>query len=229
MKGSLGMSGDRAFWSLLSSNYDAQRAYPRFELATAPADADGPVTILEDARTLTGLGGYFLSQGDLYVLGDGDAGTYTAYGSQDRPPAGVLRLRNGARTFDPDYFIDPERATGSSGIVASLPIDEENVLLRVWDPAEPVPTLMDDYWSGRNFISQRLYILSLSSGSITSFPALPKGGFSCNVQYRIDSSTFFSLPNEGGTAEDVYRLGIDDIENVFSLPGAGFFGMGRLR
>jgi hypothetical protein len=82
------------------------------------------------------------------------------------------------------------------------------------------------YWSAQNFISKRI---SLESGDVADFPALPKGGFSSNIQDRIDGATYFSLPRADGSADVAYRLLPEGIAEAFSIPGAGYWGMGRAR
>jgi hypothetical protein len=64
---------------------------------------------------------------------------------------------------------------------------------------------------------------------VADFPALPKGGFSSNIQDRIDGATYFSLPRADGSADVAYRLLPEGIAEAFSIPGAGYWGMGRAR
>jgi Domain of unknown function (DUF4374) len=223
----IGVSGSNMYWALLSQNYDALQLYPRNVVAIAPAGADGPVTLVEDDRCVPALGGYIMTNGDIYLVGGADADAIAAYNpSAAYPSPCIVRIRAGATEFDPDYYVNLRQATGSPSIVGTWRINDESVLARVWDPTEPLPPVIDDYWAGQSFISKSI---DLATGAATDFPALAKGGFSSNIQDRIDGATYFSLPRADGSADVAYRLLPAGIEEAFSIPGAGYWGMGRVR
>ncbi len=222
----IGVSGNNLYLSVFSANYDDQICYPKNVVAIIPTDKDGPVTLVEDGRTLPGLGGYVLPNGDVYVVGDGDAGNFSAYGPASNPPAGVLRIKAGQAAFDPSYFINLETATNSPGVVANWKIDQNTLLARVWDSTTPLPKAVDEYFAAQNFISKKV---DLTTGKAVDFPALPKGGFSSNIQDVVDGKTYFPLPNSDGSAEIAYRLTADGIQQAYTIPGAGYWGMRRIR
>jgi hypothetical protein len=223
----LGVSGDRVYWALLTTNFDALEVYPKNVIAFTDARKDGPVTFVEDDRCVPSLGGYIVSSGDIYLVGGADADAVANYNTDANYPGScVVRVPAGSDEFDPDYMIDLWKAANTPSISGTWLIDDDNVLLRAWDSEVPLPATYDDYWAGTDFVSKRL---ELESGEVSDFPALERGGFSSNVQYRVDNATYFSLPNADKSADEVYRLGKDGIENVFSIPGGGFWGFGRLR
>lgn len=222
----IGVSGNNLYLSLVSANYDDLVCYPRNVVAIVPTDKDGPVMLIEDSRTLPGLGGYVMPNGDIYVIGDGDAGNFAAYGPANYPPSGVLRIKAGQLAFDPSYFVNLETVTNSPGIAANWFIDQNTILTRVWDSATPLPRAVDSYFAAQNFISKKV---DLSTGKATDFPALVKGGFSSNIQDLIDNKTYFPLPNADGSADIAYRLTADGIQQAYSIPGGGYWGMRRVR
>ena len=223
----IGRSGSSVYWSVISMNYENVQVYPKNVLAIAPAEADGPVTIIEDDRCVPALGGYITSNGDVYLVGGADADAIRAYNpGAAYPPTCVVRVNAGTQEFDPDFYVDLSLATGSPAMPGSWRIDDQYILARVWDPADPMPATIDDYWSGNSFISKRI---DLQSGEVTDFAAPPKGGFSSNIQDRIDGLTYFSLPNADGSADVAYRLDRDGIQQAFTIPGAGYWGMQRVR
>jgi len=223
----IGVSGENVYWAFISMNYDAQKLYPKNVVAIAPKDADGPVTIVEDDRCVPSLGGYLMTNGDVYLVGGADADAITLFNRADNyPPSCVLRIKAGAATFDADYFFRLKDVTGSPSVVGTWRINDEKVLARVWDPAEPLPEASDDYWSSQSFVSKSI---DLSSQTSVDFPALPKGGFSSNIADSVDDATYFSLPRADGGAEVAYRLEPDGITEAFTIPSAGYWGMRRIR
>jgi uncharacterized protein DUF4374 len=223
----IGRSGDNVYWAVISTNYDAVEVYPKNVLAIAPADEDGPVTIVEDDRCVPALGGYITGNGDIYLVGGADADAIRAYNpAAAYPPTCVVRVKANATEFDPDFFIDLTQATGSPALPGTWRIDDQYVLARVWDPEDPMPETIDEYWSGTSFVSKRI---DIQTGEVSDFPAPPKGGFSSNIQDRIDGATYFSLPSAEGDADVAYRLGVSGIDEVFTIPGAGYWGMQRVR
>jgi hypothetical protein len=222
----IGVSGNNLYLSVFSANYNDLVCYPKNVVAIIPTDKDGPVTLIEDSRTLPGLGGYVMTNGDIYLVGDGDAGNFSAYGPAAYPSAGILRIKAGQTAFDPSYFVNLETATNSPGIVGNWRIDQNTILARVWDSTTPLPKAVDSYFASQNFISKKV---DLTTGKAVDFPALVKGGFSSNIQDFIDNKTYFPLPNSDGSADIAYRLSSDGIQQAYTIPGAGYWGMRRIR
>lgn len=222
----VGISGNNLIYTIDLEDYNNLKSYTKNVVAMIPTTTNGPVKVIEDSRTLIGINGYVMANGDTYLMGEGNAGTYSAYGPSNYPPAGILRIKAGATTYDPSYFVDLEKATGSSAIAANWKIDDNTLLLRIWDPATKLPTNIDDYWSGKSFISKKL---DLATGAVTDFPALAKGGFASNIQDVVDSKTYFPLPNSDGSADIAYQLSADGIKQIYTIPGGGYWGMRRIR
>jgi len=223
----VGVSGENVYWALLSTDYDSLKVYPKNVLVVAPVNADGPVTIVEDERCVPSLGGYIVNSGDVYLVGGADADALAAYNPAGTyPNSCILRVRAGSMSFDPDYRIDLLQAANTPSVVGSWLIDDASVLLRVWDASDPLPSVIDEYWSASNFISKRI---ALADGQVEDFPDPPKGGFTSNVQYRVDGATYLSLPNADGSADIVYRIAATGTEPIFTIPGGSFWGLGRLR
>lgn len=226
--GQIGISGNYMYYTVFYSNYDNLKIYPNVMIAAVPIDGGTEVKIFEDTRILPGISGYVSQNGDVYVMGSNDASSFKAYSAEGSswPNAGILRIKKGELGFDPGYHVDLNANTGSKGIVGDWKIDDDNLLVRVYDPLDALPAAYDDYYGSKNFISQKI---NIKTGEVAPYPGLAKGGFSSNIQDWIDNVTYFPLPNSGGTAEVAFRLKTTGIEEAFQIPGAGYWGMRRIR
>ncbi len=226
--GQIGISGNYMYYTVFYSDYDNLKVYPKMMVAAVPVDGGTNVQIFEDDRALPGITGYVAANGDVYVMGSNDASSFKAYSSEGNsyPDAGILRIKKGETSFDPSYYINLNEVTGSKGIVGDWKIDDDYIMARVYDPANELPAAYDDYYGSQNFISKKI---NIKTGATEDYPALPKGGFSSNIQDWIDNMTYFSLPNNDASAEIAYRLKPNGIEEAFQIPGAGYWGMRRIR
>lgn len=223
----IGVAGNRMHWAFISSNYDALKVYPKNVLGVASTETNDPVTSIEDGRCIPSLGGYISSAGDIYLAGGADADVMSAYNPQAAyPPSCVLRVKAGSSSFDPDYFIDLHKVLDTPAIPGHWRIDDNTLLVLMWDKALPLPATYDEFWSSKTFISKKL---DLTTGAVSDFPGFQRVGFSSNIQDRVDGVTYLSIPRDDGSADVAYRLKPDGIEEAFSLPGAGYWGMARLR
>ncbi|HJL14326.1 MAG TPA: hypothetical protein RMH99_01650 [Sandaracinaceae bacterium LLY-WYZ-13_1] len=115
--------GDRVFVTLAWTNFSLLDVVPSVGLLVIDAENDAVEGLLEDDRCAAAGGAFVDENGDLYVLGDNDDGRYAAFGSRDLPPPCLLRVREGADGFDPDYYLDLSEVTGAEevGHIAGLP------------------------------------------------------------------------------------------------------------
>ncbi len=226
--GQIGVSGNYMFYTVYYSNYDNLKVYPKMVVAMVPIDGGTTVKIVEDDRILPGIAGYIADNGDVYLMGTCDATSFKAYSSEGGtyPDAGILRIKSGETTIDASYHINLADVTGSDVIIGDWKIDDDNVLARVYDPADALPAAYDDLYGSTNFISKKV---NIKTGEVSNYPALAKGGFSSNIQDRVDNTTYFSLPNSDGSSEIAYRLKSSTIENAFEIQGKGYWGMKRVR
>ena len=191
--GAIGVVGDSVMWTLASGNFEDQRSYTRQSVAIAPAHDDGPVTVVEDDRPCLPGKGYVLPNGDLYLISSWLSATYSIYGPTADTPMCIVRIRAGTQVFDPDYYVNLHDVTGSPSVGGSVLIDDENLLLRVWDPADTLPVAPDDYWIAEGFQSQRLRMFNLVTAAVTDFPALPKGRTAFAWEHRIAGARHWFL------------------------------------
>lgn len=214
-------------WPLTSMNEEAGKLYPKMAALIAPADGSASPTLIEDDRCLSAIQGFSTQAGDAYLIGDGYTGNsnYWLKDVSNPPPACILRVRNGATTFDPTYLLNLNTVTGSPAIAQNFRIDDNRVLLRVWDPATPLAPI-DGYWSSMNFVS-KVIDLSRPEAMATDFAALPKGGATSNVQTYLDGSAYVEIP-KSDTENEISQLQADKIVPAFTIQG-GLWSFGRLR
>jgi hypothetical protein len=224
----LGASGNYMYYSLFYSNYDDLKIYPNATIAAVPTDGTKEVKVFETTKTLPGITGYVDNAGDVYLIGDSDASVYSIYSTEGAgyPPAGIVRVKSGQTAFDNAYFFNLETITGSQGLVGNWKIDNDNILCRVWDPADEFPKTFSDFYGGNKFISKKV---NIKTGEASDFPSLAKGGFSSNIQDFVNNVTYTSIPAADGSADVVYGIRTTGVSEAFRIPSAGYWGMKQIR
>jgi hypothetical protein len=189
------------------------------------------VEILEDSRAAVTSLLHATESGDTLVLSDNSLGWFNLFGEAagKTPPEAVLRVRDG-RDFDPGYQVDLRAATGSPAIYGGWFLDDDAMLLRVWDPdVDPASVLTDarDYWSAEEFVSMML--LDLKSGTAERFDVPPKGGAgSTGDETQVDGKVYISVYHDGVSRTEMFAVTAEGAQPAFSTRGDVLF-MGRAR
>jgi hypothetical protein len=196
--------------------------------------ADGPPTLIEDPRITGSRSVYADSRGDLYVIGEHLAGLYNVVGEAagKLPPAGVLRIKSGSLTFDPDYFIDLSAITKSPAIFATYRVDENHLLAQLWDPAVNPATKVvaaGDYFGAAEFIYT---LVDLRGATSTPLTSIPKAGAGSTSEFRLDGKLyvqFYQARPDGIRDAVVHVVNSTGTQEAFSIPSGDLWALERVR
>lgn len=184
------------------------------------------VEILEDSRAAVTSVLRATEGGDTLLLSDNLAGWFNIFGEAagKTSPEAVLRVRAGGG-FDSRYRVDLRAATGSPAVYGGWFLDDNAMLLRVWDPdVDPssVMTEAGDYWSAEEFIS--LMIVDLESGSAEPFDLPPRGGAgSTGDPTEVDGKVYISVYRDGLDRTELFAVTTAGAEPAFSTLGDVLF------
>jgi hypothetical protein len=192
-------SGARAFTAVNWRNWDTYEYHPAAAIGSFDATSDQPsLQVLEDARCApsVGLSPFVGDGGNVYLVSDAALG-FDAIANTNRTtlPLCVLRVRPGAATFDPDFFVDLRAATGSPGIFTAHPMAGNRLLANIWSPDVDVAAVAtpDDpswYWESPNF---EYAIVDLNTGSSLPVPGLPRAPVQFSKTLLVDGINYVQV------------------------------------
>jgi len=227
--------GERIFLGVNGwENRETLSVHPGTGVLILSATTDAPGTLIEDSR-ITGAGNLFAdAAGDVYVIGDQYGGVYNMVGSTagQIPPAGILRIENGASEFDPDYLVNLNTVTGSPGIVGTFLVNETTLAAQLWDPGVAVPEQLevaDDFGSAEEFIYG---LVDLTAQTFSPLPSIPKGGVRSVQEVRMDGVLYVQVYNQvSATVRDVevHSVTPAGTQKVFTIPGGDLQNIDRIR
>ena len=221
--------GDRVVWQIVTTNYDGQQIEHSVTLAVAAANADTPVEYVVDERCAGANGAHVDARGDLYVRADGYWGFYAAYGERaSEVHTCVLRLKRGAKAFDPDYLVSMEDLTGSRINWPWFHVEGSTYVAWTWDERQPPPTDPNDYWLSRSF---KPLLVDLELGTSEPYPDLDGTIIVSSEERALDGKPYYEWSKTGFIGEqnhaevvELTRLGI---RRTFSLPS--LWALARIR
>lgn len=200
--------------------YVAVYSYPNVEAE--------PVKVIEDTRT-SNIGASGISTGlvqtdggDLYSF---SCGAYIGgFSPSTTLPSGILKIANGANSFDENYFFNVEDAENGGIIFWMDHVGGDKVIARLLtedvDPATDPDGL--SFWAayGRELFNQKLVIIDLANQTVTPVEGVPLHAkrYSMPV-YVEDGMAYVSIE----TADEAYVYEVD-IENATSTKGAEIDG-----
>ncbi len=90
------------------------------------------------------------------------------------PSSGIARINAGTSTFDPDYTLDVNKLTGSTGVWAVHMLDPNDVLAQILDPAVPTSSFStpDDIYDSSDYF---FVLINADAGTWTHQDAIPGG------------------------------------------------------
>ncbi len=146
--------------------YVAVLSYPALE----------PITIIKDTRT--GPIGYYGSSpamttdenGNIYTV---SSGSLAAGFTQATKPSGILRIKNGTNTFDNDFFIDVESATGGAKLLTATYAGNGKIVGRVVVPG--ADSVMWGAFDVANSIC-KIVVVDVNTKTITTVNDVPLHG-----------------------------------------------------
>ena len=143
----------------------------------------------------------------------------------------LLRIRAGSTEFDPDYYVDLNRATNSPVVYHTWQTQNRSVVAAVLDPALDPASIAtpDDYWS----VPMQRTLVRVDEGDSEPIRGIPASAVFSTLNYRLDGELYM-LMSEGsaGPAGDarstLYR--IDGSTAQLALTTSGdIWSIGRIR
>lgn len=221
--------GNRVVTPLYWQNFDTGIMYAGTGAAIVP-DATNPAlpVLAEDTR----IGGAFRAignaAGDVYVVGyvGGDTRAFGTIVGGAAPHSGVLKIAAGATEFDPDYFIDVEAITGSTGIANVHVLDDKHILVQILDPATPFPTTEDGYLNSTDFVWK---MIDTTTKTATDVPELARGGRANGGSHIVDGKLYIQYRDDAGNAI-VKRIDADgSFHDAFTVQSGDLWHLERIR
>ena len=213
--------GDKVVWNVFSGSFETNLAYPAITLVVADAHTDAAPTFVEDSRCLPGGPSFVDAKGDYYVHGAGYFGFFYAYGDV---PTGTrtcaLRVKAGETSFDPDFRLDYEEATGSALNTFWINVSGDQYFTRAWDPSVPVPEIPDDFWSGAGL---QPLLVDQSTGTSKPYPDLADATEVDGVTRIVDGVSYYQIADTSyddvGGQSTIVELHPDGAHKKFHLAG----------
>jgi hypothetical protein len=178
---------------------------------------------IEDSR----IGGAFRvsagADGAAYMIGVVDAVVGRASGGGPLPASGILRIPPGLNTFDANYLVDVEDATGAPSVWAIHRTTATEALVQIYDPTVALPPLQD-YASTTNFIYANL---NTETKTWTAVAELPRGGRGNAGNHVVDGKLYIQL--SGATGSESYSVSEAGIVKAFPIPGGDVWHLERIR
>jgi hypothetical protein len=105
-----------------------------------------------------------VDNGDVYIFSPSYAKTMSDARQQTTLPAGVVRIKAGAASFDDDYYVNFEALSNGCAFVRTWPIGGTKFLMLMYDsPLEP----------GKTMVANRLAIFDVESQQLQMVEGLP--------------------------------------------------------
>jgi len=198
------------------------------------ASTDELPILIEDSR-MTGADNLFAdAAGDVYVLGNQGRGIYNVLGPDagELPPAGVLRINNGAAAFDPDYLVDLSTITGSQAIFSLNVLNDTTLVGQLWDPNVDVGaqvTVTDDFDDAEEFVYN---LVDLTTQTFSRPTAIPKGGAGRVNNPVLDGVMYIQVyeqVSENVRDVDVFAVTPTGAQKAFTIPSGDLESLERVR
>jgi hypothetical protein len=192
-------SAGRAFTAVNWRNWDTYEYRPAAAIGFFDATVNQPsLQVLEDERCApsVALSPFVGEGGDVYLVSDAALG-FDAIANENATtqPLCVLRIKPGATTFDPDFFVDLRAATGSPGFYTAHPMAGSRLLVNVWSPAVAIADVATPgdpswYWESPYF---EYVIVDLATGTSIPVPGLARAAVQFSKTLRVDGLNYVQL------------------------------------
>jgi hypothetical protein len=223
----LGIAANKHLYTTVNwRNWDTFTAFPGASIGIFDEDdlAKGPTTIDDDRCAPSVAVGVWEDDAKyIYLVGDGAQGFDMKASPKPSPkPQCVLRLKEGADAFDPDFFIDLNELTGSPVVFMTYPMADHKLLANIWSPEvniddiDPKTGSPDWWWEYQPYFEW--VIIDLDDKSVSHVDALERGAVQSQKTLRIDDDNYIQLfrDDRGST---VHRIETDGtVTQVLSNP-----------
>ncbi|MCA9558971.1 MAG: DUF4374 domain-containing protein, partial [Myxococcales bacterium] len=186
------------------------RTYDKAAVALVKKDSDDePVFLVEDDRCAGAYETFVDASGDLYAMGTASGGYFGLYGVEpaDLPPACALRIKAGETTFDPDFYVDLEAATGTRAVYGAWHIAGHDMLVMGLQDGGDLPA-PEDYLAEALF---EAYVVDLDTGTSRRLEGIPAAQGMSFREHFLDGTLYYQVYTtvEGTPSVDVYRVDAD--------------------
>jgi hypothetical protein len=225
--------GDYVAWPILWYDYDNYDFKPSVDVILASASTEAPAFAVSDARCGGGWSLFVDEQGDLYALGNAWFGFAHFF---DRDPARqpndcLLRIPAGSTAFDPQFYVDLNRAADTPAVYHTWQSTGRSVVAAVWDRNSDPSTLAspDDYWDA----PMKRTLVRIDDQVSEPLAGIPSSAVFSTLNYRLDGELYM-LMSEGssGPAGDarssLYRVTDSAAELALTTSG-DIWAIGRIR
>jgi hypothetical protein len=225
--------GDYVAWPVLWDDYDNFDFKPSVDVILASASSEEPAFSVSDSRCGGGWGLFTDDEGDLYALGNAWFGFAHFF---DREPSRqpndcMLRMRAGSSEFDPDFYVDLNRAADTPAVYHAWQSNDRSVVAAVWDSAIDPASLAspDDYWE----TPMKRKLVRIDDDASQPLEGIPDSSVFSTTNYRLDGELYM-LMSEGsaGNAADqrstLYRISGDRAQPAITTSG-DLWSIGRVR
>ena len=139
------------------------------------------------------------ANGDVYVFSPSYAKTMTAKVQQTTLPAGVVRIKAGAKEFDSSYYCNLEEQTGGKSFTRCWHITEDYFLLLMYD--RPL--------TETGFTAKELAIFKGEDKKLTYVTGMPStdviSGFG-NTPYSENGTLYVAVTTTEGNQPSIYKI-----------------------
>ena len=225
--------GDYVAWPILWYNYDDFDFKPTLEVILASASSNAPAFAVSDSRCGGGWSLFTDDQGDLYALGNAWFGFGHFF---DRDPSRqlndcLLRIQRGSTSFDPDFYLDLNRAVDTPAVYHTWRSTGRSVVAAVWDPQldpRSLPT-PDDYWTA----PMQRKLVRIADEVSEPLEGIPSSAVFSTLDYRLDGELYMLMSEgssgaEGDARSTLYRVRENRAEPAITTTG-DLWAIGRIR
>lgn len=227
----------RAFFNAGWSNSDVPEVYGRAAvLAFDVKDSTPQLDLIEDDRCggTWAMAPFADDTGNVYVMGDWNGGYYQAgVVAPVSEPACLLRVKPGAKKFDPDYYVDLLEVLDAKAVRNAFSMAGGKLLLNILPAAAAGVSqeeIEEDPWAYYSLQEFRYVVLDLESLEVTPVAALGDVAAGSATQLRVDDRSFLQIYDETRSA-NLYEIRGDGSAKkiVFAGSNADFDMIGRVR
>lgn len=141
------------------------------------------------------------ADGDIYVFSPSFAKTMKDPRQKTKLPAGVVRIKKGAKDFDASYYYNLENLTGGHAFQRTFPVGGDKFLFYLYDKGYDKFTNQD--------LANQLGIFSAKSGKFTAVTGLPSDVVSLgNRPYAEGTTVYVPVQTKVGNPA-IYKINLN--------------------
>lgn len=220
--------GDELFSNVRWFSGETLRFDPQVTVLVFSATDDRLLRVVEDARCAVA-GAGFVDQGEFYVVGEYEEGTFDVFGiPEDAPPPCVLRVGPGYTSFDPGFALDLRATVGAPQFAGGLRVRDGVFAVQSYQSdIDPTSFPTPQEYNAANV--WRWTLVNYEQQTATVLEDLPLGETTPFGPYRIDEQLYVPVFDATDGSSVLYRVN-EDGSVVPSLRSRGqIIGLERIR